>query len=520
MGSTAWSYTFRSDNARTGRCSTSIVLPIKKVDSVTTRGPIISSPIVVNDTVYVGCRDSSVYAFYKKTKVWEFKTRNWIDAAPAYKDGKLYVGSRDGLLYILDAQTGDSLNIIVNNNEQSSSPLLYDSLIVFGRGGWNKNINAYNINTTRYKWFRTNIQMVYSSAALKDSILCYGENSGSVVALNAHTGSFLWKYQTQGGCYLSTPSIENNVVWFSPGGYDIDIYALSLTTGKLLWKTRSNTESLTQSIDPAFIRKLLRFKPQTRKKIVQKYLKNRSLNRSQMDYFESLTSGNRSARSFIPYGGLATSSIAVGEKNVFVVHMEYGHPKPRFTLSAFDKNSGLEQWSYSEIRSCIQLGVCSSPIVIDSLVFVGWGEGILYAFHSRKGGEPLMKDSLNGDIISSPVASKGKVFAATTAGVLYSYITTGYMENDFKNSTYCYPNPARGTVSHIQVYVLKPALMKMTLYNFANKPVLSISRNITGAFTYDWNLLSVANGVYFAHIQVKYNDGTKEKKLVKVAVLR
>ncbi len=516
----SWSYTFRGNNARTGQCSTSIVLPLIKFSTVSTQGPIVSSPIVVNDTVFIGARDSSVYAFCNDKRIWKFKTKHWIDATPAYKDGNLYVGSRDGLLYILDGQTGDSLNTIINNNAQCASPLVYDSLIVFGRGGWNKNINAYNINTARYTWFKMNTQMVHSSAAIKGTTLCYGENGGSLNALNAYTGLKLWEYQTEGGVYLSSPAIENDIVWFSPGSYDIHIYALSLQSGTLLWKTKSSIESLTQSLNPKLIRRLLTYKAETRKRIVSMYKKNYPMNRSQIAYFESLTSEYRSANTFVPYGSLATSSIAVGEENIFVIHKEYGYPKPRFNLTAYNKNSGQEMWNYSEMRSCVQLGFCSSPIVTDSLVFVGWGEGKVYAFHT-KSGLKLWEDSLDGDIISSPIAAKGKVYFATTAGTLTTYLTTGYMENTFKNSTYCYPNPARGNISHIQVYVAQPANMKMVLYNFANRPIVSINKSIEkGTYTYDWNISKVANGVYFAQIQVNYNNGTKEKKIVKVAVLK
>ena len=216
---------FRANSSRSGQVNTAITTPLVKLHTVDINALITSSPVTVNDTLYTGARDSSVYAFYGGTKLWEFKTGGWVDASPLYHEGKIYAGSRDGNLYILNASTGDSVGVIANNNAQCSSPIIYDSLIVFGRGGWNRQINAYNIyKNGKYVWHYRNNQMVYSSPALQDSIVVYGENGGNLVALNAHTGSLIWKYQTEGGVYLSSPAISSGIVYFSPGEYDKNIF--------------------------------------------------------------------------------------------------------------------------------------------------------------------------------------------------------------------------------------------------------------------------------------------------------
>jgi hypothetical protein len=112
---------------------------------------------------------------------------------------------------------------------------------------------------------------------------------------------------------------------------------------------------------------------------------------------------------------------------------------------------------------------------------------------------------------------------ATVNGYLYAFNLTSTAPGfDFQTSTYCYPNPARGNVSHIQVFVARAATMKMTIFNAAEKPVVKVTRAFFAGEKYavDWDLLRVANGVYFALIKVKYTDGTSESKLLKVAVLR
>ena len=63
----AFAQMFRGNNSRSGQANTEIVPPLKKVSTVTVNALIVSSPIVVNDTVYIGARDSSVYAFHNSS---------------------------------------------------------------------------------------------------------------------------------------------------------------------------------------------------------------------------------------------------------------------------------------------------------------------------------------------------------------------------------------------------------------------------------------------------------------------
>ncbi len=514
-----YGHTFREDNARTGRAASSLSLPLKKLTTTTIKGPATSSPIVVNDTLYIGARDSTIYAFYNGTLIWSRKTRGWIDATPAYCAGTLYTGSRDGNLYILNSVTGDSLAVIVNNNTQCSSPLIYDSLVAFGRGGRNRQIDIYNLNTNRYVWFKSNSQPVYSSAAFSDSILCYGENSGNLVALDAHTGTPIWSYQTQGGVYLSSPAISGSITYFSPGGYDKNIYALSLTNGSLLWKNISSIESAATAVDRNIFRQFIVHSPKVRRKMLRGFRKYYRMDNAVLDQLAPLTREN--TQIFVPLGGNATSSPAIGDSNVFVIHKEYGDPKPRFTITAFNKKTGAEQWYFSELRNYAKLGFCSSPLVVDTVVFFGWGEGKVYGFHTIKGTK-VWEDSLDSDIFSSPTASNGRLYFATYNGSIVTYVPGGPEPVSFKKSTYCYPNPARGKVSHIQLYVTKSATVKVTIYNASEKPVLRFSKKLNAEekYIYDWNIKDVANGVYFALVKVTYDDGGDDKKVLKIAVLR
>ena len=74
----------------------------------------------------------------------------------------------------------------------------------------------------------------------------------------------------------------------------------------------------------------------------------------------------------------------------------------------------------------------------------------------------------------------------------------------------------------IQIYAEKAGKMTMGIYNMDSKPVFRVNRSMTAneTYTHAWNISNVANGVYFARIFVEYEDGGKDRKTVKIAVLR
>ena len=73
-----------------------------------TLDPVLSSPTVVNGTVYVGSRDDNMYALDTQQghKRWAYETGGEIICSPAVVDDTIYVGSYDHNVCALDAQQG------------------------------------------------------------------------------------------------------------------------------------------------------------------------------------------------------------------------------------------------------------------------------------------------------------------------------------------------------------------------------------------------------------------------------
>jgi outer membrane protein assembly factor BamB len=360
-----------------------------------------------------------------------------------------------------------------------------------------------------------------------------GVSDGRLCGIHLASRAVRWTVATGGGVYLSTPAIDDTTVYFAPGNYDSYVYAIGLKSGTILWKSNGITGDVLKktgtpsTISPKQFRELLMLSPADRSGALSYY--------AQHDIFVPLLGDKQSALSkkttapsdtVFLYGETKTSSVAVDNQSVYVIQKKLGHPKPLFTLLALDKRTGKEKWRFSEMRSCVKLGYASSPAVTKSMVFFGWGEGKAYGL-SAQTGEKLWEDSLHGDIISSPSIAANKLYFATMDGYIYCYNLTGTMPGEnFQKSTYCYPNPARGGESNIQVYVTRPGRMDLVIYNAAERPVYRTSANLPAMlpndekFRYRWNLKNVANGVYFARIVVKYNDGGTDKKVLKIAVLK
>jgi outer membrane protein assembly factor BamB len=527
---------FRGNEAKTGYTNDITGLPDSKAAWIDTlHCALISSPSVKGDVLCIGGRDSCITAVNIKSGkiLWKKRTLGWVDSSPLLIDDRAVIGSRDGAIYVFQLSTGEQLGVL-NAGLQLSSPVALDKNTVFsGLGPPFSSGAAFDVslpswNRSSVTWSVRFSQMSYSSPCLFGTTAVIGASDGMLYGIDLNKKATRWSVQTQGDVYLSTPAVSDSTVYFAPGGYDYNVYAIAVRDGLVFWKASpSGVVSVLpkrredNDMSVVLYRELLRLSPQARQRIIDSMNTNTqgSLAKSSTS---SSVSGTASASAFFSYNNVKTSSVAVDANNVYFIQKELGDPKPKFTITAMDNYSGEVKWQFSELRSCVQMGYSSSPVVVHDKVFFGWGEGLMYALDAKTG-RKLWCDTLNGDIISSPAIASGKLFVATMAGYLYSFnLTATPQGSDFQTGTFCYPNPARGSVSHIQLFVAKAAVADITLYNADEKPVFTSTRQLSAneKFTYDWNIANVANGVYFALVKVKYANGAVDRKVLKVAVLR
>ena len=102
--------------------------------SFTTGAAVLSSPVVVNGTVYVGSDDNNVYALNATTgaKVWGYTTGDEVYSSPAVANGTVYVGSDDSNVYALNATTGKVTWSFTTGDYVLSSPAVVNGVVYVG----------------------------------------------------------------------------------------------------------------------------------------------------------------------------------------------------------------------------------------------------------------------------------------------------------------------------------------------------------------------------------------------------
>jgi outer membrane protein assembly factor BamB len=552
--------TFRGDQCRSGYYPDPVGVPAGKPAWKISLGAceIVSSPVVKDNLLYIGARDSSVYAIDCATGVvrWKVKTKGWVDASALVDGNRVIIGSRDSTIYMLDRLSGNVLGLMHAGVQLSSPALTSAGVVLSGLGlprGGMCGFNGSALSKTRAaepSWTIPLPQYTYSSPAIHGQAVVIGATDGRLYGIDAGRRDTVWSLATQGVVYLSTPAIDDTVVYFAPGDEDRNVYAVNLLTGAVVWKNEGSSPSadavrvLSKNRSVKIVPykemvNLLRMSPSFRKQSIQR-LREQGIVLPRVPGRRGLgkaAAGGSGSGEFIPLGGMKTSSVAIGRENVFVVQKDLGYIlmqdsltdyRQQFAIKAFNKQSGAPVWSFSDLRKSSQLGYCSSPVVTRNAVYFGWGEGKLYGL-DVKSGEKIWEDSVAGNVISSPAIAAGRLYVATMDGNLYAWDLTNTLAGlDFSRSTYCYPNPAPSAVkgelvSHIQVFVAADADLDLVVFNAAEKAVFRVNTKLTalqGKYTFNWDLRGVANGVYLCMVKVKYATGRSESKVLKIAVLK
>lgn len=234
-----------------------------------TDGRIISSPAVVNETVYFGSFDGNLYAVDENTGTlkWKFETQGPVTSSPAVAGGAVFFGSYDGNFYAVDATSGHEKWHFTTGGERRfaakhihgidppaetmpdfwdfylSSPVVDSGFVYFGSGDG----NVYKLNTASGAkvWSFSTGDVVHSSPALFNKTVFVGSFDKYFYAIDAATGQQKWRYKTgedpkihnQEGI-TSSPAIMDGIVYF--GCRNATIYALDAQSGDLKWSQKGD----------------------------------------------------------------------------------------------------------------------------------------------------------------------------------------------------------------------------------------------------------------------------------------
>jgi eukaryotic-like serine/threonine-protein kinase len=417
-------------------------LKLEKKWKFKTNGMIFSSAVVVNDVIYFGSDDSCLYALDASgTQKWKFKSNGTIRSTPAVNDSIVFFNNYGGMFYAVSCKTGlekwscktdgesprtgKGLNwgtpkdLVMTDNWDFylSSPVIVDTMVYFGSG---KNVYAVNLKKNEIVWKYTASDIVHSSPAVSDGMIYFGCWDSKLYALNVHTGSPVWSYQTgldmgnHGAEGIqSSPSIIDSLVII--GSRDANVYAIHAKTGKRIWVQGFggswmpssfavyNNNAYTGSSD-AYGMFTLNLKN-------GKYTKTNTT----LFTFSTPVIANETAFVGVMNGSLLAIDINTGKvKCKFDTDGRLKNPlkiiKPDGTLNddvIKDLSSSSEHSSNVEFtrRLFTAGGILSTPAIDKNVVYFGSTDSCFYAIQDAGGCKPNFKVSSNKIELTEPVGS-------------------------------------------------------------------------------------------------------------------
>ena len=250
-----------------------------------------SSPAVVNDRVYTGADSGSVYCINAVTgkQVWKTLTGGITNnllgsqsggvpnsrSSPMVVNNKVYVGALDNNVYCLDAYTGQILWNYTTNGVIRATVSVVDNAVYAaacspasgsqGNGSLYKlDANSGNmiwISRIPYSMNRTNGQGNYMFAAptVASGMVFIRSGLFYTFGVNATTGTIIWKYEARFN--IGTPGQTGGVIQINAPLYKYgkiymnDFYGivcLNATNGTEVWYTYLSREDISEGLAYSF----------------------------------------------------------------------------------------------------------------------------------------------------------------------------------------------------------------------------------------------------------------------------
>lgn len=310
-------------------------------------GPIWTSPIVADETVYFSSTGGTFYALDSRSGEvkWQVELGE-VFSSPAFADGIVYFGAND-YLYALDGRTGEQRwRYQVIGVMTGSAPAVEDGTVYFGSGHY---FYALDGQTGEEKWkFRTTFYGLSSSPAVLNGVVYFGGIDYTLYALDARTGSLKWQYETT-SMITSSPAVSDDMVYFgSEGGY---LYAVDRRTGELRWREMIQLSSTSPAVAEGVVY---------------------CVSYGSMVALDGQTGatiwrvGEGAEGQLMPMTVLR-SSPAFADGVVYIGSFDH-------TFYALDAQTGDVVWKYKTGAA-----IDSSPFIADGIVYFGSKDGTLYA---------------------------------------------------------------------------------------------------------------------------------------------
>ena len=183
---------------------------------------------------------------YDRKKTWTKSIQYGVEAPGIYQRGKLYVGGLDGVFYSINGADGHINWKFDTGSEIVAEPTLNNDQVFFMNGA--NQLFALDINTGKQIWVYnrqdTNSMITVrggSKPVIDKGVAYVGFSDGSLVALNATTGTPQWEVQLNKNSRFkdidASPTFSGDYLYIN--SYDDSLYCLNKSNGTVLWKIKS-----------------------------------------------------------------------------------------------------------------------------------------------------------------------------------------------------------------------------------------------------------------------------------------
>lgn len=183
---------------------------------------------------------------YDRKKTWTNSIPYGVEAPGIYQRGQLYVGGLDGNFYSINGADGAVNWKFDTGSEIVAEPTLNSDHVYFMNGA--NQLFALDINTGKQIWVYnrqdTNSMITVrggSKPVFDKGIIYVGFSDGSLVAINANTGTPQWEVQLNKNTRFkdidASPTFSGDNLYIN--SYDDHLYCLNKSNGTMLWKIKS-----------------------------------------------------------------------------------------------------------------------------------------------------------------------------------------------------------------------------------------------------------------------------------------
>jgi outer membrane protein assembly factor BamB len=406
------------------------------------------------------------------------------------QDGKAYLASDS--IWCLDALTGDRIWAFGNDAPDgfSGSPVpylervyVYSYSIVYCLD----DLTGEEIWRTDSLFSSTGCMTAWNGMLFHPAYLGSGSH-GYIYALDTFSGDILWVADSFGNFWDSSPVLVDSTLYIGDCGSEANLYAIDPFDGSsvALWGPFDGAIESTPAV----------------------YADRIFFGAYPLIYCVNRFTGDVEWEFDPPDGDYLHASCGVADDLVFWGDRDGYLPNDSTVLiHAVDVQTGTEVWNYT-IEGAWK-GVLSSPAITDGVMYIGAGDGNLYAFGTG------LKYTYREDYFYAEVGSNELIVTSFDEGIAVAADTINFtvtqtgitLEPSSRLALCASPNPFYSAAS-ISFELSEPGWTLVTVYDLSGRIVRTLENSElgTGQHSIVWdgrreNGEPVSSGLYFCRIQ-------------------